>query len=325
MSTKKAKYYFNTNTLRYEKIEIPWSRVIFQIFGFLCAAIVFGMFFLFLAYKFIDSPKEKILRNEIEGLKQNYDKMVAKSQKMEQVLLDLEIRDDNIYRSIFGSSPIPKSIRDAGVGGNRSYEGLEKYDNEELMKHSFEKLDEMGRKMAIQSKSYDEITKLIKNKEEMLASIPAIQPISNVDLTRIASGFGMRIDPIYKTGKMHNGIDFTSPTGTPIYATGNGYVEKIEFSARGYGNHVVINHGYGYASLYAHMSKIIVYNGQKLKRGDVIGYVGSSGKSTGAHLHYEVIYNSEKIDPINFFHNDLTPDQYNQMLILSNQSNQSFD
>ncbi len=325
MPTKKAKYHFNNQTLSYEKIERSWKKIVLQSLGFLCAALVVGVVFLGFAYKFIDSPKEKLLRFEIEGLKQNYEEIVQRSKQIENVLNDLQKRDDNVYRVVFGAEPLSKSLRDAGLGGSDRYATLDKYDNEELMKKTATLCDELGIKMAVQSKSYDEIAKMVTNKEAMLSSIPAIQPVSNVDLTRIASGFGYRIDPIYKTAKMHSGLDFAAPIGTPIYATGDGVIELTEFSSRGYGNHVVVNHGYGYATLYGHMSRLATTQGQKVKRGDVIGYVGSSGKSTGPHLHYEVIKDGTKIDPINFFHNDLSPEQYDKMLIISSQQNQSFD
>lgn len=325
MPTKKVKYYFNTNTLRYEKIEKSWKKIILQFFGLVSAGLVLGVVFLMLAYKFIDSPKEKLLRYEIEGLKQNYADVLNKAKENQEVLTELQKRDDNVYRVVFGAEPISKNIREAGVGGSDKYEYLDKFENGELMSQANVRLDQIGKRMSIQSKSYDDIAQMVKNKEVMLSSIPAIQPVSNKDLNRIASGFGYRIDPIYKTAKMHSGLDFAAPVGTPIYVTGDGVVELTEFSARGYGNHVVINHGYGYATLYGHMSRIACTQGQKVKRGDVIGYVGSTGKSTGPHLHYEVIKDATKIDPINFFHNDLTPDQYDKMLIMSSQQNQSFD
>ena len=241
------------------------------------------------------------------------------------MLDDIQQRDDNIYRVIFEADPIPKSIRKAGYGGINRYQDLTGYNNAELVIDITKKIDQITKQLYIQSKSFDDIIDLAKNKADMLASIPAIQPVSNKDLSRMASGYGSRIHPIYKTKKFHAGMDFSAKTGTPIYATGDGKIFKVRKSRRGYGNHVIIDHGFGYKTLYAHMSKYIVRRGEKVKRGDVIGYVGSSGTSVAPHLHYEVHYNGKKINPVNFYYNDLTPDQYEKMLEISSQNNQSFD
>jgi murein DD-endopeptidase MepM/ murein hydrolase activator NlpD len=186
-------------------------------------------------------------------------------------------------------------------------------------------LNNLGHYISAQKKSYNEIDDLLKNKEKLLVSTPAIQPVSNKDLTRVASGFGYRIDPIYKTVKLHAGLDFAAPQGTPIYATANGTVTVAGNTGNGYGNHVVINHGYGYETLYGHMVKVKARVGQQIKRGEVIGYVGSTGKSTGPHCHYEVHKNGQKIDPVYFFYNDLTPEQYDLLLKRAAAANQSFD
>jgi murein DD-endopeptidase MepM/ murein hydrolase activator NlpD len=216
-------------------------------------------------------------------------------------------------------------VRTAGFGGVNRYKDLEGFNNAELMINSTRTMDKLYRRMYIQSKSYDEVFELVKKKAELLASIPAIQPVTKRNITRLASGFGHRIHPIYKTYMMHAGIDFTAPIGTEIYATGNGVVAKTEYNGRGYGNNVVIQHGYGYSTLYGHMSRFAVRPGQRVKRGDVIGYVGNTGSSTGPHVHYEVIKNGKKIDPINFFFNDLTAEEYEKIREQASQSNQSFD
>jgi murein DD-endopeptidase MepM/ murein hydrolase activator NlpD len=187
------------------------------------------------------------------------------------------------------------------------------------------RLDRLTKKMVVHSRSLDDVIELAKGKAQLLASIPAIQPVSNDKLTRIASGFNYRVHPIYKIMHFHTGIDFTAPTGTEIVATGDGKVSVVERESRGYGNHVVVNHGFGYETLYAHMSRFKVTVGQKVKRGDVIGYVGSTGTSTAPHLHYEVIKNGEKINPINFFFNDLSAEEYDKVVEMSSRSNQSFD
>ena len=238
---------------------------------------------------------------------------------------DLQERDDNIYRVIFEAEPIPSTVREAGIGGVDRYSELEGLSNGDIVIETAKKLDLIAKKAYIQSKSLDELENLAKRKEDMLRSIPAIQPISNSDLKRIASSFGMRIHPFYKVPKMHTGMDFTAPTGTDIYATGDGVVQKVDYSQRGYGNHVVIDHGFGYATLYAHMHSISVRPGQKVKRGSVIGQVGNTGMSVAPHLHYEVHKAGKQINPINYFFNDLTPEEYEKVIELSSLPTQSFD
>jgi len=321
----KAKYYFNTNSLKYEKVVVPWGKRILRALGFLATAVVFSVIIVAIAYAYLDSPKEKQLKREINQLTLQYEILQQRFVQVGQVMQDLQHRDDNIYRVIFEAEPIPSTVREAGYGGIDRYKALEGFDNEDLIVETTRKLDKLTKQMYVQSKSFDEIVELADNKSHMLASIPAIQPVANKDLTRIASGFGYRIHPIYKTTKMHEGIDFTAPVGTEIYATGNGTVKLVEYDSRGYGNHVIISHGFGYETLYGHMSKINIRPGQKVKRGDVIGVVGSTGTSTAPHLHYEVIKQGSKINPINFFYNDLTAEEYEKMIEISSQSNQSFD
>ena len=279
----------------------------------------------FVFFTFFDSPKEKMLNREIENMVFQYNQIKDKLNQISLVMADLQNRDDNIYRVIFEAEPIPNSIRKAGYGGVNRYEALKGYNNSDLIINTTKKLDQISKQLYIQSKSFDEIIELAKHKSEMLAAIPAIQPVSNKNLSRMASGFGPRIDPIYKTKKFHAGMDFSAKTGTPIYATGNGKVIRVRKSRKGYGNHVKIDHGYGYVTLYAHMQKYIVKKGQKVKRGEVIGYVGNTGKSVAPHLHYEVHKNGKKVNPVNFFYNDLTSEEYEKMIILSSQNNQSFD
>lgn len=322
---KKTKFFYNRHTLKYEKIEETFQKRLFRITGFLTTSIIFAGIMLVFAYLYLDSPKEKQLKREISKLNFEFELANQKLERFEKVLTGLQERDDNIYRVIFESEPIPGSVREAGIGGSNKYGDLKYYQNGDLMIATSTRLDKLSRQLYIQSKSYDEINRLIKNKEEMLASIPAIQPVSNKDLTRIASGFGYRIHPVYKTRKMHHGVDFTAPTGTEIYCTGNGRVIKTQKSKRGYGNHVIIDHGFGYQSIYAHMYDIRVAEGQKVKRGDVLGTVGNTGLSTAPHLHYELVKNGKKIDPINYFYNDLTPEEYEKIIELSARHNQSFD
>jgi murein DD-endopeptidase MepM/ murein hydrolase activator NlpD len=321
----KAKYYFNTDSLKYEKVVVSFKKRFWRVIGWLSSALVFGSIVLLIAYNFLDSPKEKQLKREINEMELQYDLLQQRMNLADAVLKDLQQRDDQIYRVIFEAEPIPAEVREAGYGGINRYKELEGYDNSELMTETSRKVDKLSRQIYIQSKSYDEVFQLVKQKTVMLASIPGIQPVSMKGPARVASGFGYRIHPIYKTPMMHEGIDFTAPIGTEIYATGNGVVAKTEYNGRGYGNNVVINHGFGYSTLYGHMSRFNVRPGQRVNRGDVIGYVGNTGSSTGPHVHYEVLKGSSKIDPINFFFNDLSPDEYEMVREKASQQNQSFD
>lgn len=321
----KVKYYYDTKTLSYKRIELSVANKLKKILYFLFGSALTGFIMVVIFLQFFDSPKEKILNREIQQLSIQYKIIKNKLEKAEIVLDDLQKRDDNIYRLIFEADPIPKSIRKAGFGGVNRYNDLTGFKNSELVISTSKKIDQVTKQLYIQSKSFDEIIELAKNKTTMLASIPAIQPVSNKDLSRMASGFGNRIHPIYKTRKFHAGMDFSAKTGTPIYATGDGKISKVKRSRKGYGNHVVINHGFGYKTLYAHMSKYIVKKRQKVKRGDIIGYVGNTGTSVAPHLHYEVHKDGKKINPVNFYYNDLTPEQFEKMLLISSQSNQSFD
>jgi len=294
-------------------------------FIFLSASAFFAAIMLIAFFNFFDSPKEKMLIREIDNMTLQYELMNQKLSQISAVLDNIQDRDDNIYRVIFEADPIPKSIRKAGIGGVNRYEKLDGYTNSELIISTSQKLDQIAKQLYIQSKSFDEVIELATKKSDMLASIPAIQPVANKELKRLSSGYGRRIDPYYKKPKFHYGVDFSAPKGTPIYATGNGTIKKTKKSRRGFGNHLVIDHGYGYESLYAHMQKYIVRKGQKVKRGDLIGYVGNSGKSTAPHLHYEVHKDGRKVNPAYYFHNDLTPEEFDRMLELAAQENQSFD
>lgn len=321
----KVKFRFNTKSLTYEKIELNFWQKLLKVLSFLATGLVFAVIIITLAYTFIDSPKEKQLKREISYLTLQLELMNAKFEKASSVLAELQERDNNIYRVIFEAEPIPDEIRKSGMGGVNRYAELEGFDHSDLVIATAKKLDNLTKQLVVQSKSFDEVVDLAKNKNIMLASIPAIQPVANKDLTRIASGFNYRIHPIYKIMHFHTGIDFTAPVGTEIYATGDGVVEKAENEGNGYGVHVVINHSYGYQTLYGHMSRVKVKPGQKVKRGEVIGFVGNTGTSSGPHLHYEVIKNGEKINPVNFFYSDLTPEEYEKVIELASRANQSFD
>ena len=321
----KIKYYYDTKTLSYKRIELNTFDKLKRSLSYVAASAFTGLIMIVIFFQFFDSPKEKRLKSEIENLVTQYDILSKKMTQIDLVLDDIQQRDDNIYRVIFEADPIPSSIRKAGFGGVNRYKDIRNFSNSELVIEVAKKADKLSKQLYIQSKSFDEVINLAKNKADMLASIPAIQPIANKDLGRVASGYGYRIHPIYKTRKLHTGMDFTAPQGTPIYATGDGKIEKVKRSRKGYGNYVIIDHGYGYQTLYAHMKKYIVYRGQKVKRGEIIGYVGSTGTSVAPHLHYEVMKNRRKINPVNYYYNDLSPEEYTKMLEIASQNNQSFD
>lgn len=322
---KKIKYYYNTNTLRYEKLEVPLQVKLLRIFGFIAAALVTAALISYFAFQFVGSPNEKLLRLQNERLRDRYADLNQKAKSLDQQMAELEKRDNNVYRAIFEANPIPDSARAKEIENEKEIATVEGMANNQLLSSITQTLTTLTSRVKVQSKSYEQIDELIKNKEKLLSHTPAIQPLSNKDLNRIASGFGYRIDPVYKTVKMHAGLDFAAPQGTPIYATANGTVTIAGNKGNGYGNHVIINHGYGYETLYGHMVKVKSNPGQKVTRGEVIGWVGSTGKSTGPHCHYEVHKNGNKIDPVYFFYNDLTPDQFDRLLKQAAASNQSFD
>jgi murein DD-endopeptidase MepM/ murein hydrolase activator NlpD len=322
---KKIKYYYNTNTLRYEKLETPLRVTLLRVLGFLSAAIVTALILVSLAYKYFPSANEKRLIQRNDALKDNYYVLDEKIKKLQDQMGELEKRDNHVYREIFEANPIPDSARSKAINQQKEIILVQGMDQDNLSTSIANSLNNLTARIAVQTKSYGEIDGFIKNKQQLLACTPAIQPVSNKDLSRIASGFGYRIDPVYKTTKFHAGLDFAAPQGTPIYATANGTVETAGNTGNGYGNHVVINHGYGYQTLYGHMFRVKVRPGQKVKRGEIIGWVGSTGKSTGPHCHYEVRRNGEAVDPVYYFYNDITPEQYDRLLKLAASSNQSFD
>lgn len=322
---KKVKYYYNANTLRYEKLVVPLRVKLLRVLGFLAAAIVTALIIVAFAFRFLDSPKERIIRMQYERSQQDINLISGRVRELEQKLTQLEQRDNEVYRTIFEAAPIPDSARQKELEMENEARLVASMDQSELVKSIISTLNKVSARMSFQEKSYTEIEGMIRNKEKLLAATPAIQPVANRDLKRIASGFGRRIDPVYKTVKFHAGLDFSAPQGTPVYATADGRVKTSGNLGNGFGNHVVINHGYGYETLYGHMVRIKARVGQFVKRGEVIGWVGNTGKSTGPHLHYEVHKGGRPIDPIYFFYNDLSPDQYQQILKLAASSNQSFD
>jgi murein DD-endopeptidase MepM/ murein hydrolase activator NlpD len=322
---KKIKYYYNTNTLRYEKLETPLRVTLLRVIGFFSSAIVTAFILVSLAYKYFPSANEKRLMLKNDALKDNYYVLSEKVKKLQDQLGELEKRDNGVYRAIFEANPVPDSARAKDVAHEQEVQLVQRMDQDNLATSIANTLNNLSARMDFQAKSYQQIDNFIKNKQQLLACTPAIQPVSNKDLKRIASGFGYRIDPVYKTTKFHAGLDFAAPIGTPIYATANGTVEVAGNTGNGYGNHVVINNGYGYSTLFGHMFRVKVHPGQKVLRGEVIGWVGNTGKSTGPHCHYEVHRNGEPVDPVYYFYNDITPEQYDRLLKLASSSNQSFD
>lgn len=322
---KKVKYFYNTHTLRYEKLVTPLRVKLLRIFGFVAAALTTAFIIVLIGQRYFPSANERTLQQENANLRSNYQLLNRQIDELEQRLATLEKRDNNVYRSIFEAAPLPDSARAKLLDEIAELKKVQAMGQDLLITDMAAQLQRLHNRLNAQQASFGSIEKMIDRKQDLLAAIPAIQPVANKDLERIASGFGYRIDPIYKVPKMHAGLDFTAPTGTPIYATADGRVKEAGFNSGGYGNNVVIDHGFGYETLYAHMVRIKARAGQTVKRGEVIGWVGSTGKSTGAHLHYEVIKSGVKVDPIYFFYNDLTPEQYNRLLQLAATRNQSFD
>ena len=321
----RLKYKFNPSTLNFEKISYGIRDYTISALRYLFAGLVIGAIGVVLYASFFKDPETARLSREVKFLKGQISELNNQIDTLELFVTDLEEKDDNVYRSIFGAEPYPEHLRKGGIGGSDRYRDLKGFDNSEEIIETQKRINRLQRALVSQSKSFEEVYELAKSKDTMLKCIPAIQPVSNKDLKRLASGFGMRIHPIYKIAKMHTGLDFTADIGTEIYATGDGVVESIESKYSGYGQHVIINHGFGYESLYAHMSRVAVRAGQKIKRGQIIGYVGNTGTSTGPHLHYEVMKNGEKVDPSFYFYSDITPEQYEDMLKRSANAKQSFD
>lgn len=322
---KKIKYFYNTNTLRYEKLVTPLRVKLLRLFGFISAFLVTAGLVIWVYTKFIPKPKDNIAQRRLDLMKEDYNNLSTKLKTLEQQMAELEKRDNDVYRSIFEANPLPDSARAKLVEKSREFEKVNVRNYDELSHDIAAQLNNISARISYQRTSYDTIERLIRNQDVKLASIPAIQPVSNKDLSRVASGFGMRIHPIYGIPKMHNGLDFTAPQGTPIYATGNGRVIESGVGT-GTGNHVVINHGYGYETEYMHMVRIKARAGQQVKRGEVIGWVGSTGASTGPHCHYEVHINGRPVDPVYFFFNDLNAEQYDRLLkIAATGSAKSFD
>ena len=320
----KKKYKINPETLAMEQVEHGFRYWVRQTGIYILAGIVIGILFLYLFLTFFPSPREKQLLREKTSLESQLEVLNIQVDQMQVVMTDLQQRDDNLYRVLFGAEPIPLSVRQGAQRKIDYYEQLAQMTNSELAADLALKVDLLEKEIYVQAKSYDEVAQMAKEQEIRMENIPAIQPVMNKDLKRVASGYGMRIDPVYHVRKFHQGMDFTAPTGTEVFATGNA---KVDFAGwkQGYGNTVILDHGYGYKTLYAHLYKILVRKGQKVRRSDIIALVGNTGKSTGPHLHYEVRLNNKPVDPRNYYFYDLSPEEYDQMIQLSNNFGQMLD
>jgi len=321
----RIKYYYDTESCKYERVKVSTFDIILNLLGFFTLSMFLagGIFIIYNSY--FKSPVVVKLEKDNEELTFYYDILQEDMNHVSEMLVSLQERDDNVYRAIYEAEPISSSIRNAGVGGTNRYKELlnKGLEREELVLETHQRIDKLKKQMYIQTKSYDELLELAKNKELFMASLPAIQPVSNKELNRLSSGFGLRMHPILKVRKMHPGIDFSAPKGTPIYATGDGVIKKVRSSFSGYGKQIEVDHGYGYVTKYAHLNAFNVKKGQKVKRGECIGYLGNTGRSTAPHLHYEVHKDNKKINPVHSFSRDLNPSEYEEILRLASIENQA--
>ena len=326
-SMRRAKYIYDPLTLAYHKVERTWKHLLRDTSLFLLGSMLMGLIFFFGIQYFMDSPEEKALKRQLEISEETYRELEEQIQELGAVAAELERRDNEVYRVILESEPPASWVRQSGLPLDADrYEKIRGLSNETLLDRSLRKVDDLKKRLAVHSASLDEVADLAQRKGEILKALPAIRPVKDQPSIRFSSGFGYRIDPIFKVSKLHQGVDFSAKQGTPIYATADGVIASNElYGGRGYGKHLTISHGYGYHTLYAHMSRVVRRQGQRVKRGDLIGYIGNTGKSTAPHLHYEVIYRGRRVNPINFFFNDLTPAEYNKLLAQAAANNQSFD
>ena len=321
----KTKFKFNPDTLSYDRIKHSIKDIILKISAYFVGSLIIAAIYYVVWAILVDSPKEKLLRNELLQLTMQYELIQNEMGEMETVLAQLQETDDNLYRSIFEAEPLAPTYRTAGTGGVNRYKELEGYSNSQIVIETTQRLENLRNGIYAQSKSYDELVVLAENKEEMIKSVPAIMPISNHDLKRTASGFGLRMHPVYMIVKFHNGMDFTAPTGTEVYATGDGIIDAVVSAQNGLGKYITIDHGFGYTSTYGHLNGFNVKKGQRIQRGDVIGFVGNTGLSVAPHLHYEIKFNGNYVDPANYYFNDLTAEEYDRMVEISSKTGQSFD
>lgn len=321
----KQQFKYNPETLTYEKVNVSIGRRILRVVLVSAPSILLGLVLALFFTRRIDSPKEKELKANIEKQEIELERLHKGMRLVNDVLDDVEERDENLYRNVLYADKFPKELRRMGAGGSDKYAYLKGLKSDSLLILTSMGLDQLERRLNGQVMSFRELVKLVKEKENMITCVPSIQPVRNSDLKSAISGFGWRVDPIYKTRHMHTGMDFTAKKGTEVYVTGDGVIEEVEHKAWGYGKSIVVNHGYGYKTRYAHLSAIAVSKGQKVKRGHMIGFVGSTGRSTGPHLHYEVVKNGKKVNPIAYYHSDLTPSQYEELIKASENSSKALD
>jgi len=321
----KTKYFFNPKTLSYEKYKLSRWILLLRGIGVFSFSIILGFIFFLIFSRFVDTPVEKKIKSANVDLSAELDNMNQRIGNLTNELNKMRLKDNNVYRSIYESEPLNDKAWQQSFENSEKYNDLRKLPNADLLVELNERLDKLTQQFKLQNNSFDQLLSMAKNKKDYLSRIPAIQPVSNKNLERIGSGFGYRTDPFYRTQRFHAGIDFTAPRGVEVYATADGTVEEVTSEIWGYGQHIIINHGNGFTTLYGHLSKFKVKRGQKVTRGQLIALVGSTGKSTAPHLHYEVHKNGEKLNPAFFFYNDLTNEEYQQMLERASAPNQSFD
>ncbi|MFZ9982160.1 MAG: M23 family metallopeptidase [Cyclobacteriaceae bacterium] len=321
----RIKYYYDTETCRYERVKTTAGDIVFNVLGVLSLSLALAVGLLFVYSSYFESPKELILKNELQEMEFYYNSLSTKVDQLSRMAEEMAVRDDNIYRSVLGSEPLDPAVRNAGIGGSERYVEFKnkKFAGKEKILEITKSVDQLRRKLYIESKSQDEVVELAREKEKLFSAIPAIRPLRSDEISHLASGYGMRIHPVYKVRRMHPGIDFSAPVGTPIYATADGVIQKVEFSFSGYGKMIDIDHGFGYMTRYAHMHGFAVRKGQRIKRGELIGYVGNTGLSTGPHLHYEVHINGKVVNPVYYFFNDLNAEDYENILKLAAVENMS--
>lgn len=325
MKKQRHTYRFNPHTLRYEKVFVSLKERVRRISFNVLFGVVLGVVIVVVGLQFMDSPKERAMKRELAQYRRQTRLLGDRVDRAEKVLEDLEERDDVLYRTIFESEPVSPDVRHSGIGGVERYAEFDNMESGELLKNTTLKVDDITKRLYVESKSLDELYSMARNKSERMASMPAIMPVAK-DKCKVVSGFGMRFHPILKYRRLHSGIDLTARQGTPIYATGDGVVRVAGRNPQGFGGYgvvAVVDHGFGFMTLYAHMASVKVRVGQHVKRGEQLGTVGSTGMSSGAHLHYEVIQNGKKVDPVYYFYNDLTPEEYEEVLELARQENQS--
>ncbi|MDU1889339.1 MAG: M23 family metallopeptidase [Dysgonomonas sp.] len=321
---RKIYYRYNPQTLTYERIYPSMKDRIFTVFRHLISGIVVGIAALVAFVYFVGTPWGEQQKKENQLIRTQYEVLSKRTDEMVKVLHDIQQRDDNLYRAIFHSDPIPSSIRNSGVGAAGRYDYLMNITNPDLIIQTTQKIDYIAKQIYIQSNSFDDVLNMAKTQKDRLLHIPSIQPVSDKNLRHMASGYGTRIDPIYGTVRFHAGMDFSANIGTPVYVTGNGTVTWVDWR-QGYGKCIIVDHGYGYETLYAHLNEYKVRVGQKVTRGEQIGEVGNTGKSTGPHLHYEVHVKGKPDNPAKYYFMDLTPEEYDKMLQIAANHGQVMD